>query len=1647
MTISSTIPVPSPSPYPGNGYGQWFDPNPGYTYASVYVKYGNGHITPGNIGHFVKPLIFIEGIDFGYDASFKGDISHPMPNVIRNGDVGWCEFWGQSYDISDPTNYLKGNVEFKNSPQFLNVMLNAGYDIMFVDFIDGADFIQRNAMIIVELLQTIQSRQATGGYSFQPSVVIGASMGGQVAKYALSYMEQHGLKHCAREYVSFDSPQKGANIPISLQEWIDFFAHNGRNGGDHDAREQLVSKINRPATRQLLARHYDDGNNYTQQDRIDFQNTMDAIGYPKKMRKVAIADGARDGTSQLYFNNGQQILKTDWTPANCFNRTFIKGSCYAIPNNISFDGTAFKNGALSCLLLGNIGCALCASPTWLFDNSTILHPTNLALWDNAPGGNRNTAEFIAQTFNDAVAGYNGIIGGSATANPLGMPSIPRECFIPTLSALDLFTSNLSLSPINFLQFNNKPLPSQYPFDAYYASPTNQPHVQLEDMAQGANSNLVWSEKEIKSGEPTLPFVLYSGSPNNGVFNMSRFENRLLTSVTIGNGGHLRFNGNIDADFGVATVPYPPNGTNAPIQGSTLEIQTCDCDNIIVDVQNGGIIQLGDVVTANKAIVTIHSGVNFYLRTGSLLIINDNSKLIIEAGATLTIEPGATIELRGPNALFDVKGFLNTVSLNIGEHLYIIRNSTLHGGTIQFSTGAFEMHRGSTLHVDDCKLLFNDVVVSYEHDATFELNDEKALVDIKQPCTINIGNGEIFPVIKGSASTGGTLLLNKGDFNLNTNGIINSNHCKIKLKEYNFHYYENANITLTGEEANLEFGNFIYLHPNAKFYFTGNGYFGFRLSPNWGIYTNVFGDASNTIDIIGSGPVDKIMEVYDNALNTSDEISSFKIRDGLVLLENSGSIGIGNPYELSNLEISSSTSYGGEGIYVGGQTNHLINNVTFRNQNNPFRGYLFWTDGAALSMNNCHFYDCYNGITIYDKSFYISNSTFYNVSNSCIAGSIMSWPSIVYNSTFNQTSYGLDYSSSGLSSLYSNYNHFLAEATAFRYSGYNILSAKCNDAHSWFTAKLDQYATLNVSSLIPPAGYNDFQAIGIPPVSGLPLSSNFDCIQCNLLLIDNGFSSFATGNAALTFSGHVVNHRQSSIVADKNYWHLGSSNGPNSPVNYNLKRGNVGDPPKSILLTDQMPMKGECGIPAEIISNEFSSPLINCSVCPEVNGDYFTNVPLNEAIRQALQETEIGSNDSTGNDTLAFAMLDEILNTSIHYDNDEINYLHAIAYVKIKETLANAVKNGKVDKDLNNIYIDKMISLQSLMIDKENQKDNDVGEFYLTLDLAGTYRLIDDRSKALTVLEDLSVCLELNESQFIFYRKIVNQYTAEKMVVEGLLPIEEFESFLENAHRNELNLLNPRANIDTVIINSAPYSGVASSNFVSDTEGNSYTLSTSLEDTLDYHLIKRNTANNIIWERFYDGWNNGIDSAVALTMDANEFIYVTGKSWNGFDFDIATVKYDTAGIKYWTAIYNDVETGNDVPHAIEIDSSFKVKITASSYNDSTLIYKTIYYSQCDTNCIPSNRISGQQFVNPRQHNFTFAISPNPSDGIFKITIFETGINHHYQMLLYDISGRLLSDQSISNGQNMDFSFYSKGLYFVYLKNELSGIIEKSKVIIQ
>lgn len=163
----------------------------------------------------------------------------------------------------------------------------------------GVDYIQRNAVVLVELIKRVnQQLQANG--SNEKIILISPSMGGLISRYALKYMEDDPtLDHNCKLWVSFDSPHKGANIMIGAQEFLDFFGNTMNVEG---ARTALNEQINSPAAKQMLIHHYSAGAqpagaaNFRQ----PFVDLMNVTGFPQDncLRKVALVNGSKNGTSQ-----------------------------------------------------------------------------------------------------------------------------------------------------------------------------------------------------------------------------------------------------------------------------------------------------------------------------------------------------------------------------------------------------------------------------------------------------------------------------------------------------------------------------------------------------------------------------------------------------------------------------------------------------------------------------------------------------------------------------------------------------------------------------------------------------------------------------------------------------------------------------------------------------------------------------------------------------------------------------------------------------------------------------------------------------------------------------------------------------------------------------------------------------------------------------------------------------------------------------------------------------------------------------------------------------------------------------------------------------------------------------------------------------
>jgi len=140
----------------------------------------------------------------------------------------------------------------------------------------------------------------------------------------------------------------------------------------------------------------------------------------------------------------------------------------------------------------------------------------------------------------------------------------------------------------------------------------------------------------------------------------------------------------------------------------------------------------------------------------------------------------------------------------------------------------------------------------------------------------------------------------------------------------------------------------------------------------------------------------------------------------------------------------------------------------------------------------------------------------------------------------------------------------------------------------------------------------------------------------------------------------------------------------------------------------------------------------------------------------------------------------------------------------------------------------------------------------------------------------------------------------------------------------------------------------------DTDGNVIVTgySTGIDTGSDYATIKYSSSGVPLWTNRYDGGVNSQDYAVAIAVDRNGNVLVTGWScfappeanYNCVTIDYVTIKYSGAGEPLWTNRYDGPANGVDEPSGIAVDSDGNVFVTGGSagvgtFND----YATIKYS--------------------------------------------------------------------------------------------------------
>jgi len=370
------------------------------------------------------------GSAYVYLAEGRTELANPVV-VVEGFDLDDTMGWDVLY-------------EMLNQEQLIETLRAEGYDAVVLDFASATAPIQRNAFVLTELLGMV--RAAVGPQ--RTSALIGASMGGLVSRYALGWLAQQQIDSGVRTWIAFDSPQRGAVIPLGLQHWLDFFQD------DSEAAAFLLSRLDTPAARQLLLQHHlaTSGTAAAADPlRAAFEADLQAVGLPT-CRRVAVANGSGAATNQG-FAPAQQIIRYEYDSF----LVDVRGNVWAVPQQTS---ARIFQGVMNVI--------------WpLPDTYQDVTVAGAVSWDGAPGGWRAS---MAQM--------------DTTSVPYGdiEALFGHHCFIPTVSALDL----AGVGPLHDV-FADPDLMSRTTFDALHIPLQNQEHVTITP------ESALWFLDEVREG--------------------------------------------------------------------------------------------------------------------------------------------------------------------------------------------------------------------------------------------------------------------------------------------------------------------------------------------------------------------------------------------------------------------------------------------------------------------------------------------------------------------------------------------------------------------------------------------------------------------------------------------------------------------------------------------------------------------------------------------------------------------------------------------------------------------------------------------------------------------------------------------------------------------------------------------------------------------------------------------------------------------------------------------------------------------------------------------------------------------------------------------------------------------------------------------
>ena len=500
----------------------------------------------------------------------ENNIERNLVEALRNKnyDVIICNFPNYNKSTSRSVEFLINNHLYQQYSEFLSINIIDG----------GADYVERNALAFVSLLQEINAQLLTNG-STEELVVLGPSMGAIISRYALAYMEKQEAEtedpiwnHNTRLWVSMDGPHLGANIPIGIQALLNLLKVRGKSA----AADSYNNSLKSVTAKQFLINQHKEAPNHHQIDNAymngrvleqGYNNECGAPfykrfykalysnglpgsnGFPMNLRKIAIANGVVDGTR---------------TGGDNEEKFYMKG--YAWRDDFLGYGPMVAKLEIWNLPAQGYGSAIIAKYWQAFASELTTIATNYSTrgnFDLLSGGFTDTYKVIEKQTREEGYPFRTLINHNT------------HSFIPTLSALALSQPQRRWDD-NLIEETLCDNGQLTPFDNYFVPNRREDHIEL------TNENVTWllteldgeiAEQEIliqQRAKLLYNIIVDSGEIHNYLYNnihagITRYSYEVKDGGTANFKAHkIVFGTNFNAEKG-ATV-------SAKLLGSDCEVE-------------------------------------------------------------------------------------------------------------------------------------------------------------------------------------------------------------------------------------------------------------------------------------------------------------------------------------------------------------------------------------------------------------------------------------------------------------------------------------------------------------------------------------------------------------------------------------------------------------------------------------------------------------------------------------------------------------------------------------------------------------------------------------------------------------------------------------------------------------------------------------------------------------------------------------------------------------------------------------------------------------------------------------------------------------------------------------------------------------------